>query len=74
MSTFTFSTLNLSIPESILKLNSEQQYIVFRYLEQLNDFDRKAYTIAKNHLGTSFDILRSNGYISWIKTQPSTNL
>lgn len=70
----TFSTLNLSIPDSILKLSPEQQQLVFSYLEQLNDFDRKAYTIAKNHLGTSFDILRSNGYLRWLKTQPSTKL
>jgi hypothetical protein len=70
----TFSTLNLSIPDSILKLSPEQQHLVFSYLEQLNDFDRKAYTIAKNHLGTSFDILRSNGYLNWLKTQPSTKL
>jgi len=70
----TFSTLNLSIPDSILKLSPEQQQLVFSYLEQLNDFDRKAYIIAKNHLGTSFDILRSNGYLRWLKTQPSTKL
>jgi hypothetical protein len=63
-----FSTLKLSIPESILTLSSEKQHLVYLYLEQLNDFDRKAYSIAKNHLGTSFDILRSNGYISWLKT------
>jgi hypothetical protein len=23
-----------------------------------------------HHLGTSFDILRSNGYLRWLKTQP----
>jgi hypothetical protein len=63
-----FSTLKLSIPESILTLSSEKQHLVYLYLEQLNEFDRKAYSIAKNHLGTSFDILRSNGYISWLKT------
>lgn len=63
-----FSTLKLSIPESILTLSSEKQHMVYLYLEQLNEFDRKAYSIAKNHLGTSFDILRSNGYISWLKT------
>lgn len=63
-----FSTLKLSIPESILTLSPEKQHLVYLYLEQLNEFDRKAYSIAKNHLGTSFDILRSNGYISWLKT------
>lgn len=43
------------------------------YLEQLKPQERKAYDIAKSHLGTSFDILRSNGYKVWIKKQESTS-
>ena len=43
------------------------------YLEQLKPQERKAYDIARSHLGTSFDILRSNGYKSWIKKQESTS-
>ena len=42
-----------------------------RYLEQLSPQERKAYDIAKSHLGTSFNILRSNGYKSWIKSSAS---
>ena len=40
-----------------------------QYLEQLTPQERKAHDIAKSHLGTSFNILRSNGYKSWIKKQ-----
>jgi hypothetical protein len=39
------------------------------YLEQLNDIQKKAHDIAKSHLGTSYNILRSNGYIEWMKEQ-----
>ena len=39
------------------------------YLTSLNEQQRKAYNIAKRHLGTSFDIARSNGYKEWLKTQ-----
>ena len=40
-----------------------------QYLEQLNDIQKKAHDIAKSHLGTSYNILRSNGYIEWMKEQ-----
>jgi len=41
-----------------------------QYLAQLDDIQRKAYEIAKSHLGTSFNIRRSNGFIEWLKKQP----
>jgi len=47
------------------KVDKEAQYIA-----QLNDMQRKAYEIAKSHLGTSFNIKRSNGFIEWLKKQP----
>jgi hypothetical protein len=37
------------------------------YISQLNEQERKAYEIAKAHLGTSFNILKSNGYLEWVK-------
>jgi len=40
-----------------------------QYLQQLTPQERKAHDIAKSHLGTSFNVLRSNGYKSWIKKQ-----
>ncbi len=44
------------------------------YLKQLTPQERKAHDIAKSHLGTSFDILRSNGYKSWINKQDKESL
>jgi hypothetical protein len=43
------------------------------YLEQLTLQERKAHDIAKSHLGTSFDIVRSNGYKSWMKKRVSSS-
>jgi len=40
------------------------------YIAQLDSIQRKAYEIAKSHLGTSFNIKRSNGFIEWLKKQP----
>ena len=44
------------------------------YLKQLTPQEKKAHDIAKSHLGTSFDILRSNGYKSWINKQDKETL
>jgi hypothetical protein len=42
---------------------------VDKYIAQLDDVQRKAMEIAKSHLGTSFNIHRSNGFIEWLKKQ-----
>lgn len=39
---------------------------ILNYLEQLTPLQRKAYEIAKEHLKTSFDIERSNGFNEWV--------
>jgi hypothetical protein len=44
---------------------------IIKYLEQLGDKERIAYSIAKEHLGTSFDLVKSIGYLSWKKGQKS---
>ena len=48
------------------KLEQEQ---INSYLHSLSETERKAYNIAKEHLGTSFHITRSNGFQSWLKKQ-----
>jgi hypothetical protein len=35
----------------------------------MGDKERIAYSIAKEHLGTSFDIIKSIGYMEWKKRQ-----
>jgi ribosome biogenesis GTPase A len=42
---------------------------VEQYIAQLDDVQHKAMEIAKSHLGTSFNIKRSNGFIEWMKKQ-----
>lgn len=57
------STDNLEkYPEAV------RQFII-KYLEQLGDKERIAYSIAKDHLGTSFDVVKSIGYLTWKKGQ-----
>ena len=40
---------------------------VEEYISQLNERQRQAYSIAMTHLGSSFNVVRSNGYVEWIK-------
>jgi hypothetical protein len=54
-------------PPDIQESESES---VKKYIEQLNDKERIAYSIAKEHLATSFNIAKSIGYLTWKKNQP----
>ena len=47
-------------PKEILAEN------ITKYLNQLSPIELKAYNIAKNHLGSSFNIAKSNGFIAWL--------
>jgi hypothetical protein len=49
--------------DPILKSN------VIEYLSQLDPIEKKAYKIAKDHLGSSFNIVKSNGYCNWLREQ-----
>ena len=52
--------------ESLSKL-SEKQTVIQHYLDSMNEREKKAYLIALNHLGTSFNIYKSNGFKEWDK-------
>ena len=64
-----FESLNLPISDSIKLYSEEQQQEIFRYLSEMNPTERTAYEIALNHLGTSFNVFRSNGFIEWKKSK-----
>ena len=60
--------LDLKLPDNFENYNTIEKELVFNYLKQLNKIERQAYTIGKEHLGSSFNILKSNGFIDWKKT------
>jgi len=63
--------LNISIPVSVKNYPIEKQQEVLEYLREMDDIHKKAYEIAFNHLESSFDILRSNGFQEWQKSKSS---
>lgn len=52
--------------ETIHQLDKEKQSLIYEYLKQLDSKEQIAYKIAMEHLGSSFHILRSNGYQEWL--------
>jgi len=57
----------MSLPVPKNKANDTNREKIKEYLNQLSKHEQTAYLIAHNHLGTSFNILKSNGYKEWIK-------
>ncbi len=65
--TIDFESLKLPISPKISLLSEEDQTQIFNYLENLSETEKICYKIAYQHLGSSFDIVRSNGYSDWLK-------
>uniref|UniRef100_A0A6C0LP95 Uncharacterized protein n=1 Tax=viral metagenome TaxID=1070528 RepID=A0A6C0LP95_9ZZZZ len=61
-----FKELDLPIPENLYVYNTNEQSLVFNYLKQMSAVDKQAYLIAIDHLGSSFNIIKSNGYQEWL--------
>ncbi len=58
--------VDILLQASIDMLSSEE-LLVREYILEMDELDKIALRIAMEHLGTSFDIIKSNGYIEWLK-------
>jgi hypothetical protein len=63
------SDTSIILPEKFSSYSAEEQSLIIKYITQMGDKERIAYSIAKEHLGTSFDIIKSIGYMEWKKRQ-----
>jgi hypothetical protein len=59
--------LGLELPNQFKNYDETTQTLVINYLKHLDQIERKAYTIGKAHLGSSFNVVKSNGFIDWKK-------
>jgi len=64
--TVNFESLNIKFSDIIKKYPIDQQKQIFDYLSEMDEHNRNAYNIAFDHLGTSFNIARSNGFKEWL--------
>jgi hypothetical protein len=62
-------SLGLILPDNFDTWDPTLKSSVIEYLGQLDPIEKKAYKIAKEHLGSSFNIVKSNGYCDWLKEQ-----
>ena len=49
------------------QINKKPPLNISSYVKSLNDIEKKALEIAKEDLGSSFDLEKSIGYLSWLK-------
>ena len=54
----------------LLKIKNPLYFLIDDYIEQLSEKEKIVYEIAKQHLGTSFNIEKSIGYKKWLKNLP----
>lgn len=59
--------LDLELPDNFEKYDENTQQLIVNYLKHLDTIERRAYTIGKSHLGSSFNVVKSNGFIDWKK-------
>lgn len=53
--------------EVIQNTPNEWRETIKSYFKSMSDMQKKTFLIAKNHLGTSFNIFKSNGFVSFEK-------
>ncbi len=61
--------LGVELPNNFEIYDENIKNDIINYLKQLDKIERQAYTIGKQHLGSSFNIVKSNGFAEWKKNQ-----
>jgi hypothetical protein len=59
--------LGLELPNNFEKYDEKIKNELVNYLKQLNKIEKQAYKIGKEHLGSSFNVIKSNGFVDWKK-------
>jgi hypothetical protein len=58
--------ISVSVPVPVYHYMTIQEKIEL-YTNQLSSIEKMALVIAEEHLGTSFNLQKSNGFIEWCK-------
>lgn len=58
---------SVELPNNFENYNQETKELIINYINQLTPIEKQAYTIGKQHLGSSFNVVKSNGFINWKK-------
>ena len=58
----------------LLKNKMTEDELIQEYIDSMTEQDRIVLEIAKDHLGSSFDILKSIGFETWLKERSQSKL
>lgn len=61
-----FNNLDLKVNLNIDCIPHDNKKLLYNYISQLTDVEKFALKIAYEHLGSSFNILKSCGYKKWL--------
>ena len=53
----------------LLNIDMEREDLQKQYIDSLSEKEKKSYEIAKEHLGMSFQLDKSVGYLKWLKNK-----
>jgi len=59
----------IDLPPQFSSYSVETQESIKEYILQFTPIQKRAYLIAKEHLGSSFNVIKSNGYVHWLKSK-----
>ena len=59
--------LGVELPIQFQNYDIITQQLVINYIKQMNSIEKLAYKIGKEHLGSSLNVLKSNGFNNWKK-------
>jgi hypothetical protein len=66
---YNFEVLKIPKPPLFDNYDKFTKDKLYEYLSNLDEHNKKIYIIAHNHLETSFNLVKSNGFITWLKEQ-----
>jgi hypothetical protein len=61
------SIFDTQFEEIVQNSPDELREIIKAYFKSMSDMQKKSFLIAKDHLGTSFNIFKSNGFVNFEK-------
>ena len=64
-------TNNMNNKTNNINNKEKEEILLNKYIEQLNEIEKKVLSIAIDHLETSFNLKKSIGFQKWMDTQSS---
>ena len=66
---YNFEEMGIPVPPLFDNYDDEVKANIYEYLSKLDEHNKNIYKIAHQHLETSFNIVKSNGYLKWLQNK-----